>query len=77
MTIHPLAPGLSVSEQILPAQLAELKAAGFRAVICNRPDGEGNDQPLFAEIERAALSAGIEAHYLPAESGKVSGKSVV
>jgi sulfide:quinone oxidoreductase len=72
MKIHHLAPGLSVSEQILAEQVSELKAAGFRAIICNRPDGEGNDQPLFAEIERAAQAAGIEAHYLPAESGKVT-----
>ncbi|MDQ2988613.1 MAG: bifunctional protein tyrosine phosphatase family protein/NAD(P)/FAD-dependent oxidoreductase [Pseudomonadota bacterium] len=72
MKIQHLAPGLSVSEQILPGQLAELKAAGYRAIICNRPDGEGNDQPLFAEIESAARAAGIDAHYLPAESGKVT-----
>jgi sulfide:quinone oxidoreductase len=72
MTIHYLAPGLSVSEQILPAQLAALKAAGFRAIICNRPDGEGADQPLFAQIARDAHALGIEAHYLPAESGKIT-----
>ena len=72
MDIRRLAPALSVSEQILPSQLAELKAAGFRAIICNRPDGEGSDQPLFAEIKRAANAVGIEAHYLPAESGKVT-----
>jgi len=72
MDIRRLAPALSVSEQILPSQLAELKAAGFRAIICNRPDGEGSDQPLFAEIKRAADAVGIEAHYLPAESGKVT-----
>ena len=54
MDIRRLAPALSVSEQIFPSQLAELKAAGFRAIICNRPDGEGSDQPLFAEIKRAA-----------------------
>ena len=72
MTIHPLAPGLSVCDQILPGQIAVLKEAGFRSIICNRPDGEGNDQPLFAEVEHMAQAAGIEAHYLPAESGKVS-----
>ncbi|NMX39279.1 TIGR01244 family phosphatase [Pseudomonas veronii] len=72
MDIRRLAPALSVSEQIFPSQLAELKAAGFRAIICNRPDGEGSDQPLFAEIKRAADAVGIEAHYLPAESGKVT-----
>ncbi|WP_168232075.1 bifunctional protein tyrosine phosphatase family protein/NAD(P)/FAD-dependent oxidoreductase [Pseudomonas veronii] len=72
MDIRSLAPALSVSEQIFPSQLAELKAAGFRAIVCNRPDGEGADQPLFAEIKRAADAVGIEAHYLPAESGKVT-----
>ena len=28
--------------------------AGFKAIICNRPDGEGPDQPGFQEIENAA-----------------------
>lgn len=72
MDIRPLAPGLSVSPQIAAADLAALRQAGFRSIICNRPDGEGADQPLFAEIAYAAQAAGIEAHYLPAESGKVS-----
>ena len=72
MDIRQLAPAISVSPQILPADLAALKQAGFRAIICNRPDGEGADQPLFAEVARAAEALGIEAHYLPAESGKVS-----
>lgn len=64
--------GLWVSKQLLPEQIGALKEAGCRAIICNRPDGEAGDQPLYAEIERAALACGIEAHYLPAEAGKVS-----
>lgn len=72
MELHTLAPDLSVSAQILPQQLAEIGAAGFLSIICNRPDGEGGDQPSFAEIERAAHAAGMRAHYLPVESGKVS-----
>ena len=72
MQIHSLAPGISVSPQVLPADMDAIRQAGFRSLICNRPDGEGNDQPLFTEIEQAAVAAGIEAHYLPAESGKVS-----
>jgi sulfide:quinone oxidoreductase len=72
MEIHQLAPDLSVSAQILPQQLAAIRAAGFLSIICNRPDGEGGDQPLFAEIERAAHALGMQAHYLPAESGKVT-----
>jgi sulfide:quinone oxidoreductase len=72
MDIRPLVPGLSVAPQITAAELDALKKAGYRAIICNRPDGEGSDQPLFAEISHAAQAVGIEAHYLPAESGKVS-----
>ena len=43
---------LSVAPQIRPAEVAALAALGFRAVICNRPDGEGADQPRLREIER-------------------------
>lgn len=62
---------LSVSPQILVEDLPELAAEGYRAVICNRPDGEGGDQPSFKEIERAARQNGMEARYLPVESGLV------
>jgi sulfide:quinone oxidoreductase len=72
MDIRRLTPELSVSPQIVPADVPALQAAGYRALICNRPDGEGNDQPLFADIDAAARACGIEARYLPAESGKVS-----
>jgi len=63
---------LSVREQVQPEEIDGLKQAGFRAIIVNRPDGEGADQPSFAEIERAAKAAGMEARYLPVETGKVS-----
>ncbi|HZX26016.1 MAG TPA: TIGR01244 family sulfur transferase [Telluria sp.] len=72
MEIRQLTSELSVAPQIQPADLAALKEAGFRAIICNRPDGEGADQPLFAEIGEAARAAGLETCYLPAESGKVT-----
>lgn len=72
MEVRQLTPGLSVAPQIFAADVPKLKQFGFRAIICNRPDGEGTDQPLFAEIEQAAHALGIETHYLPAESGKVT-----
>ena len=63
--------GLSVSPQILASDIAKLKKLGFRSIICNRPDGEGKDQPPFKEIEAKAKSAGLEARYLPIVPGKV------
>jgi sulfide:quinone oxidoreductase len=71
MDIKKLMPGLAVSQQIAASDLQAIKAAGFRAIVCNRPDGEGSDRPNFSEIEAAAREQGIEAHYLPVESGKV------
>jgi sulfide:quinone oxidoreductase len=72
MDIQSLAPELSVSPQIAAADMPALAAAGFRSVICNRPDGEGSDQPVFSEIERAASEHGLQVRYLPAVSGKVT-----
>ena len=71
MDIKKIDKELSVSPQIAPSDLQALAEVGFKAVICNRPDGEGNDQPLFHEIEEAAQAAGLSAHYLPVETGKV------
>jgi uncharacterized protein (TIGR01244 family) len=68
--------GLSVSPQILPDDVAAIAAAGFRSVVCNRPDGEGADQPAFAAIEAAARAAGLQAAYLPVVSGQVKDADV-
>ena len=56
---------VSVSGQIQPEDVAALKAAGFTAIINNRPDDESPDQPAGAEIEAAAKAAGIAYHAIP------------
>ena len=71
MDIKALTPNLSVSPQILASELHAVADAGFKALICNRPDGEGADQPSFDEIAQAAAALGLQASYLPAETGKV------
>ena len=62
---------ITVSPQIAAADLAGIAAAGYRSIICNRPDGEGADQQTFDEIDAAAREAGLVARYLPVVSGKV------
>ena len=71
MQAKSITPTLSVAPQIMPEEMAAIAGAGFRSIICNRPDGEGADQPAFAEIAAAAKSFGMEAVYLPIVSGKV------
>ena len=62
---------ISVAPQIRAEDLADIAQSGFRSVICNRPDGEGADQPTFEEIEAASTKFGLEARYLPIVAGKV------
>ena len=64
-------PQISVAPQVKPEDMADFAQQGFRSVICNRPDGEGADQPSFEEIEAAAGKLGMEARYLPIVAGKV------
>ena len=46
------------------------RVAGFRAIICNRPDGEGADQPTFDEIAEAFAALGAhDAVFGPALDG--------
>ena len=65
MNLTQLTETLYVSGQIAPSDLADLKAQGFSAVICNRPDGEDPGQPTAAEIQESAERAGIAFFNVP------------
>ncbi len=56
---------VSVSPQISPDDVAAIKAAGFVAIVNNRPDGESPDQPPSAVFEKAAHDAGLAYHHIP------------
>ena len=56
---------LSVSPQISVSEVADIAAAGFRAVICNRPDGEAFDQPVSDDVAAAVKASGMEWRMQP------------
>lgn len=56
---------MSVSPQISVDDVAAIKAAGFAAIINNRPDGEAPDQPTGETIKRAAEAAGLAYYHIP------------
>jgi|CXWL01.1.fsa_nt_gi uncharacterized protein (TIGR01244 family) len=58
-------PQFAVAPQLAPADMAEAAAAGFRLVICNRPDGEAIDQPSDSEMRSAAEAVGLQFQALP------------
>ena len=72
MELRKITEELSVSPQISAQDVEAIKAAGFRSIICNRPDGEAGDQPLFVELAVAAHNAGMQSRMVPVETGKVT-----
>ena len=76
MNIKEITPDYSVSAQIQPGDVAELKAAGFKSVICNRPDNEDPGQPSVAEIRTAVEAAGLEFRHVPVISGQMTAQNV-
>jgi len=60
----------AVSPQLEPSDMRGLADAGFRTVICNRPDSEEPSQPTVAAIREAAEAAGLAFHHIPVSGGE-------
>lgn len=56
---------VSVSPQVSVEDVEHIKAAGFVAIINNRPDGEDVTQPPGAVIAAAAAAAGLRYFAIP------------
>ncbi|MBF7729607.1 bifunctional protein tyrosine phosphatase family protein/NAD(P)/FAD-dependent oxidoreductase [Pseudomonas sp. N040] len=67
-----LTPFIAVAAQLQPADMGTLAAAGYRSVINNRPDGEGEGQPGSAQMQAAAQASGLDYYYLPVISGQIT-----
>lgn len=64
---------IAVTGQISVDDIAGIAAAGYKSIICNRPDGEGGEsQPARTALENAAKAAGLQFAYMPVEVGQVS-----
>ena len=66
-----IAPDYAVSGQITPEEVKEVRARGYRSIMCNRPDDEQPGQPRFAEIEAAAREVGLAVAWVPVVSGAI------
>jgi sulfide:quinone oxidoreductase len=76
MQVKQLTSDISVAGQISPSDVPELAALGFKSIICNRPDGEARDQPLFEALVHAAGQAGLSTRYLPISSRGITPSNV-
>jgi uncharacterized protein (TIGR01244 family) len=62
--------------QIAVSDIADAKALGVTTIINNRPDGEEPSEPQGAEIEAAALAAGLGYVAIPVTHTGFSGPQI-
>ena len=72
MDIRYLDKDFAIASQLAPGALPGLRDSGIATIVCHRPDGEGPDQPAFAEVAGEAARHGVEAYYLPVVPGKIT-----
>lgn len=76
MDIRAINEEYSVSGQITVEDLDEIKAMGFKSIVCHRPDHETPDQPEFATIAARAKELGIDTAHVPVGSMGVTADAV-
>jgi sulfide:quinone oxidoreductase len=69
MDIRKITDQFFVAPQISEIDLAALSDKGIKSIICNRPDGEGADQPTFKVLSRTAQKLDLIMRYIPIEGG--------
>lgn len=55
----------TIANQMEIEKVKKVADRGYKTIICNRPDGEAEDQPSFVEITALAHQFGLETVYIP------------
>ncbi len=76
-TIIELESDFAVAPQLVADDFAEIAAAGFVAVVNNRPDGEDEGQLPAEEARKHAELNGLSYHHLPFRGFDVSDEDMV
>lgn len=76
MEIRQVTDDYAVSAQIAADDIKAIKEAGYRSIICNRPDDEQPGQPSAADIAVAAEAADLIFRHIPFVSGQMTEEDV-
>ncbi len=72
MDLRKITDDFSVSPQIECEDVPGIAEAGFRSILCNRPDGEEFGQCAYDAVAEAAETAGLVVRSVPIVSGMLS-----
>lgn len=70
MNFNKVTDNFCVSEQITVSDLQTIKEAGFKSIICNRPENESSDQTSYNEIQKHCELLGLSFFNLPIIPGQ-------
>ncbi|WOC15479.1 TIGR01244 family sulfur transferase [Pseudochrobactrum sp. MP213Fo] len=76
MEIRPIDENFAVTGQLTPEDVSLAAAAGYKTLICNRPDHESDGQPEYAAIAKAAENAGLKIYFIPVVGGQMTQTNV-
>ena len=76
MNIRKIDDNFAVTGQITPEQVKSVSEAGFKSIVCARPDNEEFGQPSFDDVARAAEAEGIQIVHIPV-SGAVGEGQII
>lgn len=68
--------GFAIAGQISVEDVKKVAEAGFKTIVCVRPDNEDPGQPPFAAIAAAARTAGLSAVHIPVSGGIGEGQLI-
>ena len=77
MLLRTLTPNLSLADQLTEDDLAEVIAQGYKTVICNRPDEEGDAHLNAQQAKAVPQAAWVEFHYLPVNGAAITDQDVI
>lgn len=75
MEIRKINDAIAVAPQISVEHVKAIADAGFKSIVCNRPDTEDGAVP-HDRVEDAAKAAGLEFRFIPVVSGAITEDNV-
>jgi uncharacterized protein (TIGR01244 family) len=76
MAIQKIDDNFAQSPQIQPDDVRLIAEAGYKGIVCARPDNEDRNQPAFADIAEVAERFGIKTFHIPVTGPLTEGQLI-